>query len=167
MKTITIILASQGHNRALAEQVLNELKTHAVHANIIDLVDLDLPLYSSKAQDDIGWPPQLKAVFEACQSSHGFVVVAPEYNGGIPPALTNAIAWLSVMGKEWREAFNAKVAGIATFSGGGGMQLIIALRNQLAYLGLTVIGRAIQTTHQKPLKDDTLKDFTSQLVKPM
>lgn len=165
MRKITILLASQQHNRDLANQIFSELSERNIVANIIDLVDLDLPLYSSKAQDDIGFPPQLKAVFEACQSSHGFVVVAPEYNGGIPPVLTNAIAWLSVMGKEWREAFNAKVAGIATFSGGGGMQLIIALRNQLAYLGLTVIGRAIQTTHQKPLKDDSLKDFSSQLVK--
>ena len=164
MSKVTLLLASQQHNRNLADRILNELNTHDIDAEIIDLVNLDLPLYSTKTQESTGIPPIVTDLFKACEASDGFVFVAPEYNGGIPPVLTNAIAWLSVNGKEWRGAFNTKIAGIASFSGGGGMQLIIALRSQLAYLGLTVIGRAIQTTHQKPLKDESLSDFAAQLI---
>ena len=50
----------------------------------------------------------------------GFIICAPEYNGSIPPVLTNIIAWLSVMGDDWRLVFNGKIGLLATHSGGGG-----------------------------------------------
>ena len=69
-----------------------------------------------------------------------------------------------IIGKDWRDAFNRKVAGIATFSGGEGMNLIIGLRTQLAYVGLTVIGRTLQVNYKKPLNPDSLVDFTVQIA---
>ena len=68
-------------------------------------------------------------------------------------------------GEQWRDAFNAKVVGLASFSGGGGASLIAVLRIQLAYIGMTVLGRSLQVTYKKPLNDDSLKDFASQLIK--
>ena len=81
----------------------------------------------------------------------------------VPPVLTNAIAWLSVFGKEWRDAFNGKVAGLATFSGGPAFNLMAILRIQLAYIGCTILGRSIQVNYNKPLSKDTLTDFIQQL----
>ena len=98
MKKITVLLASQKQNLSLAQTIATELENHNSSVSIIDLVDVDLPLYSSKVQAEQGMPSQLDALFDACQSADGFVIVAPEYNGGIPPVLTNAIAWLSVKG---------------------------------------------------------------------
>ena len=95
--------------------LLQNLENYNASVSIIDLVDVDLPLYSSKVQAEQGMPSQLDALFDSCQSADGFVIVAPEYNGGIPPVLTNAIAWLSVKGEQWRDAFNAKVVGLASF----------------------------------------------------
>ena len=164
MKKITVLLASQKQNLSLAQTIATELENHNANVSIIDLVDVDLPLYSSKVQVEQGMPPQLDALFKSCQSADGFVIVAPEYNGGTPPVLTNAIAWLSVKGEQWRDAVNAKVVGLASFSGGGGASLISGLRIQLAYIGMTVLGRSLQVTYKKPLNDDSLKDFAAQLI---
>ena len=164
MKKILIFLASQNKNKELAEAILKSLKNNTCEVEIIDLVDMDLPLYSSKKQAEQGVPQGIADLFNECQAANRFIFISPEYNGGIPPVLTNVLAWLSVMGKNWRDAFNRKVAGIATFSGGEGMQLIIGLRSQLAYVGLTVIGRSLQVNYNKPLKPESLADFTDQLM---
>lgn len=164
MSQITILLASQFQNKTLGDKIKTEIEKHQQNVKTIDLVDLNLPLYSSKSENEQGIPTVIHDLFEECLKTDAFVFVAPEYNGGIPPVLTNVIAWLSVTGKTWRDAFNTKKAGIATFSGGGGMQLVMNLRGQLAYLGLTVIGLPILTNHKKPLKQDDLESFSKQLV---
>ena len=47
-----------------------------------------------------------------------WVICAPEYNGSIPPILSNFIAWLSISGDDFRNLFNGQPIAIATFSGG-------------------------------------------------
>ena len=165
MKNITILLASQGHNHELAQKISAQLTSDNVTVNLVDLVGLNLPLYSTKAHEQDGVPDQISTLVQQCQDAGGFVVVAPEYNGGVPPVLTNAIAWVSVSTKEWRGAFNAKPAGLATFSGSGGMQLLVTLRMQLSYLGLTLVGLPLHTNHAKPLVQDDLESFSKQLVR--
>ena len=157
-------MASQSKNKELAEKIAVSLEAKGADVKLIDLVSMDLPLYSSLSQSKVGIPSEINNLFDICIESNGFVFVAPEYNGGLPPVLTNAIAWLSVKGKDWRDAFNQKVAGIATFSGGEGMQLIIGLRTQLAYIGLTVIGRSLSANYKKELKEESLIDFSDQLI---
>ena len=36
------------------------------------------------------------------------IIVAPEYNGVMPPVLNNAMAWTSRATKNWRDAFDDK-----------------------------------------------------------
>ena len=159
MKHFILLLASQNHNQALAITVLDQLTQEGVSGEIVDLVSLNLPLYSTKQQDEHGVPNHMASLFKKrCKNSNGFIIVAPEYNGSIPPVLTNAIAWLSVA-ERMAEAFNGKVAGIATFSGGGGSHLVTGLKFQLAYIGLTVIGRSLQTSFKQALNQDSLVDF--------
>ena len=163
MSKFIILLSSQKQNLELANSIKDECIKQGSEAEIIDLVALNLPLYSSKVQHELGMPSEINALFNDCKNAKGFVFVAPEYNGGAPPVLTNAIAWLSVFGKEWRDAFNGKVAGLATFSGGPAFNLMAILRIQLAYIGCTILGRSIQVNYNKPLSKDTLTDFIQQL----
>ena len=93
------------------------------------------------------------------------VVVAPEYNGGVPPVLISFIAWLSVGEKDCRACFNEKPGLMATHSGSGGAHLFAALRIQLSYIGMNVLGRTIHTHYQKELKPETLSNTVSQLIK--
>ena len=163
---IAILLSSQGKNKELANTIKNHLiDTYPVNVEIIDLVELQLPLYSQLQHDQTGVPSALQSLHQTLDAVDGFIITAPEYNGGIPPVLTNVIAWLSVKSSDWRQVFNTKPAGIATHSGGLGANLIATLRIQLAYIGLTLIGIPIQVTSFKPLNMDDLNLFSDQLIK--
>ena len=83
-------------------------------------------------------------------------VIAPEYNGSIPPVLSNAIAWLSVR-DDFRALFNDAIA-MATVSGSGGMELLVSLRIQLTHLGAQVVGRQLlgnKSNHPKTRRSTT------------
>ena len=91
-------------------------------------------------------------------------MLAPEYNGSMPPVLNNAIAWLSVSTGEWRDAFNGESVALGTFSGGAGQNVITAMRLQFAQ-GANVIGRCLTANGQKPATDDSIDAVLDQLVK--
>ena len=92
------------------------------------------------------------------------MICAPEYNGSIPPSLTNAIAWLSVTDDDFRSLFNGRPIAMATFSGGGGMELLVSLRIQLTHLGAQVVGRQLLSNHAKPPQDDSINDLVQRLL---
>jgi NAD(P)H-dependent FMN reductase len=96
-------------------------------------------------------------------ASPRWVICAPEYNGSIPPCLTNAIAWLSVQSNDFRALFNGRPIVIATFSGGGGMELLLSLRIQLTHLGAEVVGRQLLSNFSKPAKDESIQDLLQRL----
>ena len=93
-----------------------------------------------------------------------WVICAPEYNGSIPPVLTNAIAWLSVQGDDFRALFNGRPIAIASFSGGNGMELLVSLRIQLTHLGAQVVGRQLLSNYAKPAKDESIADLMQRLM---
>ena len=110
-------------------------------------------------------PDAAATIARKMTESRALIVVAPEYNGALPPALVNLIAWVSRSGDDnWRAAFNAKVVAIATFSGGGGGSVLNAMRAQLAFLGANVIGRQLLTNHQKPLNPESATAIVTQLL---
>ena len=92
------------------------------------------------------------------------MICAPEYNGSIPPCLSNAIAWLSVQGDDFRGLFNGRPVAIATHSGGGGMEALISMRIQLAHLGAEVMGRQLLSNYAKPANDDSIDDLLQRLL---
>ena len=89
--------------------------------------------------------------------------VAPEYNGSIPPTLSNTIAWLSTQTDDFRSLFTLKPVAIATHSGGGGQKVLVAMRLQLGHLGATVLGRELLTTSKKPLNEQSARAVLEQL----
>ncbi len=81
------------------------------------------------------------------------VIFAPEYNGSIPPIFTSAFAWLSMQTDDFRTLFNGRPIAMASFSGGGGIELLISLRFQLTHLGSQVVGRQLISNGSNPAKD--------------
>jgi chromate reductase, NAD(P)H dehydrogenase (quinone) len=162
---ILILTASSGKNLELAHQFQSKCTELNMRSEIINLVELNLPLYSPLTEakhspvEVLG--PHLGKIKEAV----GFVFLSPEYNGGVPPVMTNFVAWVSRSSKVWREAFNTKPAIIGTFSAGNGLGMLTALRSQLAYLGITIIGRQIVVSPSKAVEDSALLDVCSQLKK--
>lgn len=159
---IYILVSSQNKNLELANLFHQYLIDGGTKSEIIDLVSLDLPLYTSR--DEKEKPPQV--VFELVDKlvkANALIFLAPEYNGSLPPVLNNSIAWISRVGPDWRSSFNGKPALIGTHSGGGGSQVLMAMRLQLSYLGVNVMGRQILTHKGKDLNHESMVAVLDQL----
>jgi len=159
---ISILVSSQGKNLELAKHFHDFLIEKGEKVEIIDLVALDLPLYSPLTEDNL--PSKVKELTKKLIISKAMVFVAPEYNGSMPPVLNNTIAWVSRAGDDWRLAFNGKSAAIATHSGGGGAHVLISMRHQLSFMGMNVIGRQILTNFGKALNPDSMASVLDQLI---
>ena len=163
MKQIVIVSATSKSNLDLAKSLQAILKDLNVSAKIINLEDYSFPLYSTTREDE-GAPARVFDLSNKLVESDGMIICAPEYNGSIPPVVTNAIAWISVTTKNWRDAFNNKKGIVASSSGGIASKYIIAMKNQLEHLGMVVLPRSIVVTGSKPLSKKSAKEILSQLV---
>jgi len=164
-KKIVIFSASEVKNLELAESFKKSLEHQNVEATIINLVDLELPLYSSRTENLYKGEELLSKQLPVISQAQAFIFIAPEYNGSTPPVFNNFLAWLSRSSKDWREYLNGKPAAIATFSGGGGFNVLLAMRTQLSFVGMNVLGRQILTHSNKALDEKSLLTITQELVK--
>lgn len=165
MSKIGILVASANSNQKLGLK-LQELATEEnVEAELINLVDLNLPLYSTVEEEKNGIPDIAKELATKILDLNAFIIVAPEYNGVMPPVLNNAMAWTSRSTKDWRDAFNDKIVGLATHSGGGGQKGLQAMRIQFQHLGANILARELLTTYEKQLNEDAARGMIQQLNK--
>lgn len=164
MTKITIIAAGGLNNLELAQKFQEQLVSLGAEVSLINLVTLNLPLYTSESESKYGPKELLVPWLDVLLSTNGFVFLAPEYNGGIPPVLTNFLAWVSRSSKNWRECFNGKCGVIGTFSGGGSGYILTAMRMQLSYLGMNILGRQFLTHASKPLDEKSLLVVCQQLI---
>ena len=163
MADLLVLAASNGENLKLAERFAATARSQGRSAEVLDLTAVDLPLFTPRAQEQ-GTPAALTALQQKLMDTPRWVICAPEYNGSIPPSLTNAIAWLSVTDDDFRSLFNGRPIAMATFSGGGGMELLVSLRIQLTHLGAQVVGRQLLSNHAKPAQDDSINDLVQRLL---
>lgn len=165
MSKIGILVASSNNNLKLGKRLVEISDELKVETELIDLVDLNLPLYNTIEQEKNGIPENVKLLAEKILSLKAFIVVAPEYNGVMPAVLNNAMAWTSVSTDDWRDAFNEKVVGLATHSGGGGTKVLQAMRIQFQHLGANILARELLTSYEKSLNEDSAKNMITQLDK--
>jgi NAD(P)H-dependent FMN reductase len=165
MFKIGILVASSGNNQKLGLKLEELAIEQGCQVELINLVDLDLPLYSTKEEERNGVPEVAKELAEKILDLKAFIVVAPEYNGVMPPVLNNAMAWTSRATDSWRDAFNEKIVAVATHSGGGGAKGLQAMRMMFQHLGANIIARELLTTYEKPLNEDTANNMIIQLAK--
>ena len=154
-----ILSATSGNNLDLARAFAAEAESQNLSVDLISLPELPLPLYDSVNQEG-GNSEGLLKLAKALRDHKSMVVCAPEYNGSIPPVVSNAIAWLSVSTEDFRALFNGRPVALATHSGGGGQKVCLAMRQQLAHLGCTVLGREVTT---KPANPEAIAAIVSQL----
>ena len=171
MHKIQIISATNDKNLDLANSIQSTFKEATKHVDkasvpfdcpdIISLESLQLPLFSFgvKANEEV-----LNGFVKSILEANSFIFCAPEYNGGVPPVLSNALTWISVQTKDWREAFNNKTALVATHSGGDGFRFLTAFRLQLEYLGVTVYSRSIAVSNSKSYDEDKVKKILANFL---
>ncbi|MDG2397743.1 MAG: NAD(P)H-dependent oxidoreductase, partial [Candidatus Marinimicrobia bacterium] len=151
MSKILIISATSDKNLELANELQSLLRAMGTYSGLVVLDKLNLPLYTNEADIESS---VVEEITGKMKDASGFIFCAPEYNGNVPPVLSNAITWISVKSKNWRDAFNGKFAVIGTHSAGDGNRFLTAFRSQLEYMGTNVLARNISITKEKPLDED-------------
>ena len=161
MNNLLIISATNDNNLELSNKLHSFLEELGQPSTVVSLEDYKFPLFGSGQDADKASINKLVSQFLDVK---GFIVCAPEYNGSIPPILTNAIAWLSVQGTDFRSLFNERPIAIASFSGGGCMELLLSMRIQLTHLGALVLGRQLATNKSKIAEDKSINAILNQLL---
>lgn len=159
-----ILVSSLNENMKLAKVLQKQLKSLNVESMIINLVELHLPLYDSFKEEHDGIPLEIKGLMQDMDNSPGYIVVAPEYNGSIPPVLSNTVAWISRATSDFRKLFNEKIILLATHSGSGGTGVTGAMRSQFMKLGSIILSREIITTYEKKLDEKSSQKILKQFV---
>ena len=162
-KEIIIISASCGKNLELSQKFLEKSSEMKISSEILDLTTLDIPLFNPRIHSKENIPVKILEIKEKLFATEKWIICAPEYNGSIPPILTNFIAWLSISGDDFRDLFNGQPIAIATFSGGVGLELLTSLRIQLVHLGSQVLGRQLFSSFSKPIDSKTIEDIIQRL----
>ena len=109
------------------------MSERGIDAVIVDLRDHPLPMYNADLQAEHGIPAEAVALHGLLMAADLVVLVSPEYNGGMPPILKNAIDWVSRVTKR---PFENKPFGLASASPGrrGGAGAVRALEHVLTHM---------------------------------
>lgn len=159
-----IFVASLNENQKLANSIKESLDSQNIESKVINLVDLQLPMYDSYKEEHQGIPPKALSLIESMKESNSYIFVSPEYNFSIPPVLVNTIAWISRAGDDFRELFKQKTIQLATHSGSNGKDLCNAMRVQFTRLGSVVMPREIITSYTSPLNQESLQKSLEEFV---
>ena len=163
-KDLIIISASCGKNLELSKKFQDKSNELKIESEILDLTNFDIPLFNPRIHTKENIPLEIMEIKEKLFSIEKWIICAPEYNGSIPPILSNLIAWLSISGDDFRDLFNGQPIAIATFSGGVGLELLMSLRIQLVHLGSQVLGRQLSSSFSKPADMKTVEDIIQRLI---
>ena len=161
---VLVITASNGENLNLANRFAQIGNTLDITSEILDLTTIELPIYNPRTNAKKGVPPRAIELSKQMGAIPRWVICAPEYNGSIPPVFTSSIAWLSVTEENFRNLFNGRPIAMASFSGGGGMELLLSLRIQLTHLGAQVVGRQLMSNSGRPAKNESIQDLLMRLM---
>ena len=164
MGNLVFISASDGNNAALAREVETFALALGHTVEHVSLNEYDFPVYTVTREKATPVLEGINRLIEVLERGDAWFVFAPEYNGTCPPALNNAIAWLSREGDDFRRLFRDRIVALGTHSGGGGHHVIMAMRMQFSYLGCVVIGRSLLTNKKKPANPDTINAILASMT---
>jgi NAD(P)H-dependent FMN reductase len=127
-RTIPVLLGSRRVGRR-SERVAHFVRDglaarDGISAELIDLEVVDLPILRERPDETDAPPPSFPSFRERIAAADGLVIVAPEYKGGYPGVLKNALDHLEA------GIFRRKPIGIVTVSSGpfGGVNCLAQLR---------------------------------------
>ena len=86
-------LRTESINKKLSLAIEKMARDHGCETAQINIGDYDLPLYHG----DLERPDGVEQLIAEMKAFDGIIVVSPEYNGGLPPVLKNAIDWTSTV----------------------------------------------------------------------
>jgi chromate reductase, NAD(P)H dehydrogenase (quinone) len=155
------------HNKRLIRVAAEAARAAGAEVTLIDLRDYPMPPYDGDLEAK-ALPASVVALKELFKAHDGFLISAPEYNGGMSGMLKNVIDWVSRRGEDDRAlaAFTGKFAGLMSASPGrlGGISGLGQLRHVLTTVGVLVVPqqRGIDAADMAFNEDGRLKDPAQQ-----
>jgi FMN reductase len=125
--TLTIVglggsLAQISRSRAAVQVALDGAAEAGAETELLDLHELELPMYSPDDEDPT---PAAARLIESCYAADGLLWSSPMYQGTISGAFKNALDWLHVLGRREPPFLHDKVIGLISAAGGTqGLQAI-------------------------------------------
>ena len=150
-----------------ALRACSELLPSGMKLEITSLAEL--PMYNQDVFD-AGIPQAVKRFYDEVAAADGVLIATPEYNFSVPPALKNAIDWVSKMPNQ---PFSNKPVAVFSASTGplGGARVQYDVRRILVQLwGLVLprpevfIGGAAAKFSDGKLADETTRKFLTELL---
>ena len=134
---------SGSFSKNLAIAAASIAKNTDAEVTFVDLADYPAPVFSEDEETANGLPQTMRDFKKLMLQHDGILVATPEYNGHVPPLLTNTFCWISRPEGDEKDmaAFTSKKAAIMASSPGqrGGIRVIPRLRDTLAELGVVVV----------------------------
>jgi NAD(P)H-dependent FMN reductase len=129
-------------NKKLARAAAALATEHGAEASLLDLRELELPLFDEDLETEHGLPAGAVRFKQELVEHDGILIACPEYNSSITAVLKNAIDWASRQsaGEKPLAAFRGKVAGLVAASPGalGGLRGLVTVRSILGNIGVFV-----------------------------
>ncbi len=118
----------------LAAAAAEEIALADADVTTISLADYPLPIFNGDLEVEKGVPENATRLAQLIAANQGIFISTPEYNHGLPPLLTNAIAWVSRLRHTGTLPYRHKVYCLGASSDGryGGARAIIELRKIVA-----------------------------------
>jgi len=160
---ILIFVSSINDNLQLAKFLQNELTLMNKQTKLINLVELELPLFDSKKDRTV--PFIIKPLLQEIKEAEGIIFVNPEYNYSIPPIFANFLAWASRFREDYLSAFLLKKIQLATHSGSNGSDLCNSIRIQFSRIGSIVMPKEIITHYEKSIDKIDYKNILEEFNK--
>ncbi len=135
----------------VAQALTAQLETAGVAAKLVDALDYDLPVpFKPHFAYARGQAPEgLDELAGQIESADGYVMVSPEYNHSMSPALAHLLNHFG------SSLFSYKPSAIATYSAGqwGGARAAVALRTFLSELGCLPVSAMIHVPKAQEVFD--------------
>lgn len=146
-------LRTASFNKKLLLLARDEVIQQNADVDILDLRELQLPIFDQDIEDSHGMPAGGTRLVEALYKADGVMVANPEYNSSITGALKNAIDWAS---RAEKNPFANKVIMLIGTSPGafGAARSSLQTRLILSHLGGVVIPGSVTLPHADKLFTD-------------
>ena len=131
-------LRQASYNRLIL-QAAQELAPDGMTIKVFDGL-ADVPLFNRDVEAS-GDPPGVSALKQAIRGADALLIATPEYNGGVPGVLKNALDWASRVGADPASVLSGKPAAVFGASPGrlGTARAQLQLRQALACSGVFVM----------------------------
>lgn len=154
------------YNKRVLNIAVDGAREAGADVTVIDLRDFPMPIYDADIQTDGSFDANAMRLQDVMSEHDGFLIASPEYNGGIPGGLKNAIDWTSRGNDKYKmyEPIKGKTAALITASPGqfGGLRCLAHLRGVFTIMGVHVLPAEIAVAFVSQKFDGDSSEMTDE-----